>query len=68
MKIKIYILFFLTISFVLGCRKLNETIYDTPSVSNSVNTAADVSLVFAGAYGILEHLECYKKETVKMME
>ncbi len=68
MKIKIYIIAFLLVAFSFGCRKLNETIYDTPSVNNSVNNAADISLVFAGTYGILEHLECYKKESVKMME
>lgn len=59
-------LFFLAV--FNSCKKLDQTVFDTPSVGNSINTTADISLAFAGAYGILEHLECYKKECVKMME
>ena len=68
MKIKIILTILCFAILIYGCKNLNETVYDTPSVSNSINTAGDVSLAFAGAYGILEHLECYKKECVKMME
>lgn len=69
MKIK-YILFasLFFATALNSCKKLNQTVFDTPSVGNSVNTAADISLVFAGTYGILEHLEDYKKESMKLME
>jgi hypothetical protein len=68
MKIKIILALILITASIVSCTKLQETVYDTPSVGNSLVTTTDVSLSLNGTYGLLEHLNMYKKECVKLME
>lgn len=66
MKSTIWILVMVLTMF--SCKKMEETIYDTPSVDNSIKTVTDIALVLGGNYGNLQHADLYKKEIVKMLE